>query len=134
MKILHYIAKVILSLIFILPMTGLTGIFPPPTRELYTTDQAFAFIQMIMDSAIYIDYMMVSVLFLALVALWTKREALAALLAAPITANVVAFHLFLDGGLFTAGSIPSIIMLVLNIYLLYKNREILETLLRPHSA
>ena len=131
MKIIHISAKVLMSLIFILPIFGLLGVFPPPTRDLYNTDEAFAFIQMMMNGAQYIDYMMVSVLALAFVALWTKREALAALLTAPITANVVGFHLFLDGGLFTAGSIPALVMLALNVYLLYRNRTILLSLLKP---
>jgi hypothetical protein len=134
MKIIHIVAKVLLSLIFVLPAFGLLGIFPPPTRDMYHTDASYTFIQMMMNSAQYIDYMMVGVLLLAFVALWTKREALGALLALPITANVIGFHLFLDGGLMNAGSIPSLLMLAINVYLLYKNREVLKTLLKPHSA
>jgi hypothetical protein len=134
MKIIHIIAKVVLSLIFLLPALGLTGIFPPPTRDLYNTDEAFAFIQMLMESAVYIDIMMVGVLLLAFVALWTKREALGALLALPITANVIGFHAFLDGGLLTAGSRPSLVMLALNVYLLYKNRDTLKHLMQPDTV
>lgn len=134
MKIVHIVAKVLLSLIFILPAFGLSGIFPAPTRDLYHTDAAFAFITMMMNGAQYIDYMMVGVLLLALCALWTKREALAALLALPITANVIGFHLFLDGGLLNAGSLPALVMLTTNLYLLYKNKAVLENLLKPHSV
>jgi hypothetical protein len=134
MKIIHIVAKVLLSLIFLLPALGLTGVFPPPTRDLYHTDEAFAFIQMLMESAMYIDFMMVVVLLLAFVALWTKREAVGALLALPITANVIGFHAFLDGGLLTSGSIPSLVMLVINVYLLYKNRDVLMLLIKPHST
>ena len=130
MKILHSIAKVLLSLILILPSFGLFGIFPAPTRDLYATDQAFAFIQLIMQSANYIDYMMVAVLLVALASLWTKREALAALLITPITANVVVFHLFLDGGLFSVGSLPALIMLITNVYFLFKNKSEYMQLLR----
>ena len=133
MKIIHIIAKVLLSLICILPVTGLLGIFPEPTRDLYHTDAAFAFIQLMMQSAQYIDYMMVGVLLGACVALWTKREALGALLITPITANVVGFHLFLDGGLLNPGSIPALVMLVTNGYLLYANRELYTQLLKGTS-
>ncbi len=134
MKIIHIVAKVLLSLIFVLPAFGLLGIFPPPTRDLYQTDEAFAFIQMMMESAMYIDFMMVGVLLLAFVALWTKREALGALLALPITANVIGFHMFLDGGLLNGGSVPGLLMLVINVYLIYKNRDVLQVLLKRHSV
>jgi len=129
MKIFHIITKVLISLICILPAFGLFGIFPTPTRELYHTDSAFAFMQLIMNSASYIDWMMVVVLLLAVVALWTKREALAALLIAPITLNVIGFHLFLDGGIVNPGSIPAILMVFINGYLLYANRAAYKSLL-----
>lgn len=134
MKIMHIVAKILLSIIFVLPGFGLFGIFPAPTRDLYHTDAAFAFIKIMMTSAQYIDYMMVGVLLLALSALWTKREALAGLLALPITANVIGFHLFLDGGILNAGSLPALVMVTINVYLLCKNKKVLENILKPHSA
>lgn len=125
MKIIHIIAKVVLSMCMLLPSLGLFRIFPAPTRDLYNSDAAFAFIQMIMNAALYIDVMMVGVLLVSVILLWTKREAPAALLITPITANVVGFHLFLDGGLINAGAIPALVMLVLNGYFLYKNRRLM---------
>jgi len=133
MKIIHIIAKVVLSLIFIMPIFGLLGLFPAPTRDLYNTDSAFAFIQFMTESAVYINYMMVGVFIVSLVALWTKREALAALLVSPITANIVGFHMFLDGGLFKSGAILALVLLVINIYLLYVNRDVLQILLNKKS-
>jgi hypothetical protein len=59
---------------------------------------------------------------LALVCIWTGRMALAALLVLPITVNVVAFHLVLDGGLHKAGAILGDIMLLLNVYFLWQQR------------
>ncbi len=133
MKIAHTIAKVLLTLISILPIFGLLGLFPAPTRDMYHTDGAYAFIQMLMEHAIYIDYMMVSVLLVSVVLMWTKRELVAAFLIAPITANIIGFHLFLDGGLLNTGSIPSLVMLVATICLFYTNRDQLRTLLQPHT-
>ena len=129
-KYLHLVAKVIFSLILILPIIGALGIFPEPTRDLYNTDQAFAFIKMLMDVA-YINYMMSVVHIIALVALWTKREALASLLVLPITLNVVAFHLVIDGGLFTAGAALGNLMLLINFYLMWKNCEVIKSLAKP---
>lgn len=129
-RILHITAKVLLSLILLLPIVGTTGLLGEATRNLYNTDLAFAFIQMLV-TVMYINYIMAAVLVVALVALWTKREALAALLILPITVNVVAFHLFLDGGLLTGGALLGNIMLVLNGYLLWKNRASYATLLQP---
>ncbi len=130
MKIAHTIAKVLLSLIAILPVFGLLGVFPAPTRDLYHTDAAYQFIQLMMSSAMYIDYMMVAVLLVSVVLMWTGRELVAAFLIAPITANVIGFHLFLDGGLMNAGSIPALIMLLTNACLFQANRKELRALLR----
>ncbi len=70
---------------------------------------------------------------IALVALWTKREALAALLVLPITLNVVGFHLVLDGGLLMAGAMIANLMLVLNLYLLWHNRDTIKVLVEPKA-
>jgi acetyl-CoA synthetase len=66
---------------------------------------------------------------LALVCLWTKREALAAILILPITVNIVAFHLFLDGGLLTPGAVMADALLALNVYFLWQQRAEYRTLL-----
>lgn len=131
-RILHIVGKVVLSLILLLPVLGATGILGEATRDLYNTDIAFSFIQMLVEIK-YINYLMAIVHVIALVALWTRREALAALLILPISLNVVGFHLFLDGGLFTSGAVMGNIMLLLNAYLLWKNRAAYEALLRPAS-
>lgn len=126
-KYLHIVAKVLFSLILILPIVGSTGALGEATRDLYNTDLAFNFIQILTDIA-YITYMMTVVHVVALIALWTKREALTALLELPITLNIVAFHLVIDGGLLTGGAVLANLMLVLNVYLLWKNREVIKTL------
>lgn len=132
-KYLHIAAKVVFSLILLTPILGATGVFPDATRDLYNTDRAFAFIQMLTETA-YITYIMAAVHIVALIALWTKREALAALLELPITVNVIAFHLVLDGGLLTAGASLGDLMLLLNLYLLWVNREKYSALLRPATV
>lgn len=126
-KYLHIAAKVIFSLILLMPVLGATGIFPEATRDLYNTDQAFAFIHML-STAAYIMYMMVVVHVFAIIALWTRREVVGALLALPITLNVVGFHFWLDGGLLTAGASMGNVMLLINLYLLYIHRAKLQTL------
>jgi hypothetical protein len=130
MKILNIILKIVLSLILLLPVVGITGLLGEPARDLYNTDAAYAFIQMFVDIG-YINYMMVVVHIIALVALWTRREALAALLIAPITANVVGFHAFLDGGLLTSGAVLGNVMLVLNLHFLWLYREQYRSLWEP---
>ncbi len=96
--------------------------FPPPTQDLYNTPEAFAFIQTITEGR-YISIIMVVVHVIALVCLWTRRTALAALLILPITVNVVAFHAFLDGGLLTGGAVLGNIMLLINAYFLWQHRR-----------
>lgn len=126
-NMLHIIAKVVFSLILVMPILGTLGVFPDPTRDLYNTDEAFAFIQALSDSG-FIMWMMAVVHVIALYALWTRREAVAALLVLPITLNVVGFHLVLDGGLFTVGAIMADVMLALNLYLLWRRQNALTTL------
>lgn len=132
-KYLHIVVKVLFSLILLLPVVGATGLLGEATRDLYNTDRAFAFIEML-NEVLYISYMMAVVHVIALIALWTRREALAALLVLPITFNVVGFHLVLDGGLLTGGAVLGNLMLLLNLYLLWKNRETLKLLTKPQLS
>ena len=57
----------------------------------------------------------------------------AALLILPITVNVVAFHLFLDGGLLTGGAVLGNIMLLVNAYFLWQHRHEYRPLLAQTS-
>jgi hypothetical protein len=132
MKIVNIVLKVVLSLILLMPVLGTFGFLGEATRDLYNTDLAFSFISLLMQVG-YINYMMVAVNIITIIALWTRREALGALLIAPITANVVGFHLFIDGGLFTAGAVIADILLLLNAYFLWKNRAAYQSLLTPRA-
>ena len=120
-KVVDVALKVVLSLILVLPILGLVGVFPPPTPDLYNTPQAFAFIETITEGR-YISIIMAVVHVAALVCLWTRRTGLAALLILPITVNVVAFHAVLDGGLLTGGAVLGNVMLLINAYFLWKHR------------
>lgn len=131
-KTIDIVLKAVLSLILVLPILGLVGIFPPPTQDLYNTPQAFAFIETITEGR-YISIIMALVHVVALVCLWTRRTALAALLILPITVNVVAFHAFLDGGLLTGGAVLGNIMLLINVYFLWQHRREYAPLLAPTS-
>lgn len=131
-KVINVVLKVLFSLILIMPLAGVFGLFPAPTADLYNTPQAFSFIQILMDTK-YIPYINAVVFFVTFVLLWTKRTALAALLVLPITVNIVAFHLVLDGGLFKAGAIMGNVMLLLNIYFLWTNKSRYASLLDKAS-
>lgn len=129
-KYVHIGLKIILSLILLMPILGITGILGEPKPEFYNTQMAYDFIMALTTLGYYINYMMVATCALGLIALWTGREALAALLILPVTANVVGFHLFIDGGLFTMGALLGNIMGLINLYLLYKNQNKYQPLLR----
>lgn len=131
-KIVDIVLKVLLSLILVTPILGLTGLFPPPTQDLYNTPEAFRFIETITEDG-YISPIMAVVHVLALFCLWTRRTGLAALLILPITVNVVAFHAFLDGGLLTAGAVLGNIMLAINAYFLWQHRHEYRPLLTQTS-
>lgn len=120
-KIIHIIIKIVFSLLLVSPILGTLGIFPAPTAEMYNNPQAFQFIQALMSSH-YIMILMAIVHILALIALWTRREALAAALELPIVLNIIGFHAFLDGGLLTAGAIMGNVLLIIVLYVMWKNR------------
>ena len=121
-KAIDVVLKVILSLILILPILGLLRVLPPPTPDLYNTLEAFELIQTL-EEVRYISIIMAVVHVIALACIWTGRMAVAALLILPITVNVVAFHLVLDGGLHKAGAILGDAMLLLNAYFLWQQRS-----------
>lgn len=121
-RAIDILLKAILSLILLLPVVGLTGLMPPPTQDLYNTPEAFRFIETLNEIR-YVSIIMAGVHVVALVCLWTRRTALAALLVLPITVNVVGFHAFLDGGLLTAGAMLGNVMLLINACFLWQNRR-----------
>lgn len=131
-KIIDLVLKIVLSLILLLPILGVLRVFPPPTPDLYNTSEAFQFIQ-ILEEGRYISIIMAFVHVVALICIWTRRVAVAALLILPITVNVVSFHLFLDGGLLTGGAVLGNIMLLLNAYFLWQHRHKYRTLLDQDS-
>lgn len=127
-KIFTIGSKIILTLLLITPILGSLGIFPPPTREMYGSQQAYDFIMATINSG-YITVVMSVCFALAIYFLWTGRDSVAALLIAPITVNIVGFHAFIDGGLLTSGALMGNVLLVLNCYYLWKNREKYRVLL-----
>lgn len=123
--------RVLLSLVLVMPILGALGVFPEPTSDMYSPT-AWAFIQAIMDA----KYIMIldSIVFLvSLWALWTKRAGLAALLLLPVTVNIVAFHVFLDRGLFVPDAIPADILLLGNVYFLWLHKDQYKTLCAQHK-
>lgn len=132
MKILNWILQLVLIVIIGMPILGSFGIFPPPTPDLYNTPEAFAFIDALMKTG-YLTHIMSAVFAICIVLILTKRMALAALLLLPITVNIVAFHLFLDGGLHMMGAIMADVLLVLNVYFLWRNRSQYRALLQKNA-
>ncbi len=128
-KIINVVLKVVLCLLIVTPILGAFGIFPQPTRDLYNTDIAFEFINILMQIK-YINYIISIVFLLAILLIITKRTALAILLILPISVNIIAFHAFLDGGLFTPGAIMGNILFLINIYFLWQNRELYSILFK----
>jgi hypothetical protein len=132
-KVLNIILKALLTLILLMPILGATGVFPAPTPDMYNTKEAYDFIAIIMAGK-YIPILNALVFGLSIVALWTNRVALAAALMFPVTLNIVCFHLFLDGGLFTSGAIAGNVLLLLNLYFLWDERKEYCYLMKPSKG
>ena len=131
-KITYIILKSIFSLLLLTPIVSSIGLLfgadIAPKAEYYNTPEAFAFIQMLMDS-MYINIIISLVFAIGLILLWTKRAALAAVLIFPITVNIFCFHAFLDGGLLTGGAIMGNALMALNLYLFWYHWKQYKTLL-----
>jgi hypothetical protein len=127
MNILNSICKYILVLICIMPVLGVMGVFPEPTADMYGSDSAYSFIMALYDTG-YIMYTMAAVFFFSAVLLLTNRTALAALLLLPLTVNIVGFHAFVDTGLLAGGALMGNILLLLNVYFIWKNKEVYKVL------
>ena len=126
-KIINTTLRILLAILLIIPILGSFGIFPSPTREMYSTDKAFDFVLLLMESG-YIMWMMSAVFLICLILIYKNKMAIVALLLLPITLNIAGFHMFFDGGLFTAGAIMGNVLFLVTIYFLYQNQEKYKTL------
>ncbi len=132
MRIFNIILKVILVLMLISPILGTLGIFPEPTADMYKTSEAFEFINTLFAAG-YIMWIMAGVFAVSIILVLQNKMAAVALLILPITVNIVGFHAFLDGGLFTASAIMGNVLALINIYFLWKNRTVYKALLVKSS-
>lgn len=133
MRILNIVLKVVLVLMFISPILGTFGIFPKPTPDMYSTAEAFSFID-ILFTANYIMWIMAGVFAVSIILVFQNRMAAVALLILPITVNIIGFHAFLDGGLFTVGAIMGNVLALINIYFLWQNRSVYKALLEKSTS
>ncbi len=120
MKALSIVMRVLFGLVLLLPVLGALGVFPAPTADLYTP-QGWAFMKALMDTG-YMMPLLGLTCFIGLVLVIMGRTALAAIIVAPMTVNVVLFHAFLDGTPVGA-LIPAGILLLCNAYFLWENRK-----------
>ena len=126
MKILHSIFRVLLGLLLATPVAGLFGVLPEPTEDMYAPE-AWAFISALMTSG-YMMPLLAITCAICLVLIVMNRMALAAILLAPFTVNVIAFHWFLDPAPISAASVPAYILLVLNVFFLVYHKKSYEPL------
>lgn len=128
MKTLTIILRIVLALLLISPILGALGVFPPPTADMYNTAEGFAYIQMLFQVG-YVVWIMAIVFAVSIVLIVMNRMALVALLILPITVNIIGFHAFVDGGLFTAGAMMANALALINLFFLWRNRAAYRNLL-----
>ncbi len=131
MKVINIILKILLIVLIFSPILGALGIFPAPTRDMYNTDVAYNFIAMLMSTG-YIMWIMAAVFAVCIVLIFMNRMALVALLLLPITVNIIAFHTFLDGGLFAPDAILADVLLIINVIFLWQQRQVYKVLLNKN--
>jgi len=127
MKIVATVLRFLFGLWLLMPVAGALGVFPEPTAEMYPTEEAWLFMSAMMETG----YMMYAIALLSVVCsvlFFMNRTALAALLLAPFTVNVMMFHWFLDASPVSQYSVMAYILLFFNAYFLWINKEKYKTL------
>jgi putative oxidoreductase len=119
MKIFTAILRTLFGLFLLIPVAGVFNLLPQPTAEMYTP-QGWAFISALMQTG-YMMPLVALTSFICGALFLLNHTALAAVLLAPFTVNVIAFHWFLDAAPVSASSIPAYILLALNIFFLWIN-------------
>jgi len=126
MKYVRIVLRILLCLVLLIPVLGTLGVFPEPTAEFYTPS-GWAFMSALMAAG----YMMplLGILCAAVLVLTAmNKTALAAILLAPMTVNVIAFHAFVDTGLLHPAASLGIVLFLLNAFFLWDNRAKYKTL------
>ena len=95
------------------------GVFPPPTEDMYTP-QGWAYMSALMNTG-YMMPVIGLICAVNLILVLMGQTALAALLLAPFTVNVMLFHWFLDASPIGPASIPAYVLLVCNAFYLWKH-------------
>ncbi|SDW52186.1 DoxX family membrane protein [Aequorivita viscosa] len=93
--------------------------------HIYTGDAAL-FIDSLSNSGYILKVVAVFEVFIGLMLVFGKWVPFALLLLAPISVNILLFHLFLD----TPGLLIAIVVIVLNIILIYKHWRVYRLLFR----
>jgi putative oxidoreductase len=126
-KYLHIALAIIFGLILLMPVGGLVAIFlgmdANPKPEYYNTQEAYAFIMMLMETQ-YIVVLNALTCLSGIILLFLRRIPLAAVIVFPVSVNVVAFHGVLDGGLFTSGAFLGNVMFMINVYFFWVYRAL----------
>ncbi len=119
MKILTLILRFVFALLLLMPVAGALGLLPPPTADMYTPE-GWAFMSVLMATGYMMPLLAITCLACSIL-LIAGRTALAAVLLAPFTVNVIAFHWFLDAAPVSPSSIPAYILLAFNLFFLWRN-------------
>ncbi len=121
MKYLTLAARILLGLLLVMPVLGGLGLFPPPTADMYSDPSGWAYMEAMMNTGYMMPVLGITFAVI-LVLVIINRMALAALLLAPLTVNIVLFHVFLDATPVSAASAMGWLLLVLNAFFLWVNR------------
>lgn len=120
MKIVRVVLRILLCLLLLTPVLGATGVFPAPTADLYTPN-GWAFMSALLASG-YIMPLLAVLCVVVIVLTAMNKMALAAILLAPMSVNVILFHAVVDTGLLHPSASLGIPLFLLNAFFLWDNR------------
>ncbi|MGE3278377.1 MAG: hypothetical protein AB7J40_01050 [Candidatus Altimarinota bacterium] len=129
MKTTNLVLRILLLLLLLIPIGGTIGLFPEPTADLYGTAESWEFMSALLQTG-YMMPLIGGTFALCAVLLFTGHQALSALILLPLTVNIMAFHWFTNASPISAESSLGYLLLALNLYLLWYNRQKYQALLK----
>ena len=117
------IVRIIFGLLLI--FGGLMAFTNPAIPSSYP-EKALAFLQAMNDTGYFNYFMGLVQLAVGLMFVLRRYVALGAIILAPITVNIIVFHIFLD----MKTILPGLLLLALNVFVAYSEREKYRDVLR----
>ncbi len=132
MKTFHKSIRIFTGILFIIIGVSKLNLLPNATNSPHLfTPEGFAFIQAIVSNGYMFSVIGVFLILCGIAFVMNRYVALAAVILVPITLNFALFHVFLGLREFSLREFISYVPLVLNLYIIHREKSKYASLLKP---